>query len=184
MATVNLRPWREERSKERQKHFLMNMFGVALFAGAIILGVGYYFDLMHDRQMERNNYLKNESARLDKQLKAIKELKAKKDRLLSHLNTIQTLQASRPLIVRNFDELVKVLPNGVYYSSVTRKGIDVDITGLAEEKLDVSNLMRNFEHSIWFGEPVLSNVKLAPTGLNQFSLSLPVKVPETKGGKK
>lgn len=184
MATINLRPWREERSKERQQHFLVNLFGAALFAGVIVLAVGYYFDVMHDRQMERNNYLKSESARLDKQLKAIKELKAKKDRLLSHLNTIQTLQASRPLIVRNFDELVKVLPDGVYYSAITRKDINVQISGLAEEKLDVSNLMRNFERSIWFGEPTLSNVKLANTGLNQFSLSLPVTVPEKQGGAK
>ena len=53
MATINLRPWREEKSQERQKHFLVNLFGAALFAGGIVLAIGYYFDVMQERQLER-----------------------------------------------------------------------------------------------------------------------------------
>lgn len=179
MATINLRPWREEKSRERQKHFLLNLFGAALFAGAIVLAIGYYFDVMQERQLERNNYLKAEAAKLDKQLKEIKELKAKKKRLLARLDAIQSLQASRPLIVRNFDELVKVLPDGIYYSNVSRKGNNIGINGLAEDKLDVSNLMRNIEESIWFGEPSLSKVELSKQELNEFSLAVPVLTPKT-----
>ncbi|WP_415883240.1 PilN domain-containing protein [Neptuniibacter sp. QD34_54] len=184
MATINLRPWREERSQERQKNFLVNLFVAVLFAGGVVLAIGYYFDVMHERQLERNNYLKAEAAKLDKQLKEIKDLKAKKKRLLARLDAIQNLQASRPLIVRNFDELVKVLPDGIYYSSVSRKGNNIDIKGLAEDKLDVSNLMRNIESSIWFGEPALSKVKLAKQDLNEFSLALPVLTPKTDQGSK
>ncbi|WP_415897412.1 PilN domain-containing protein [Neptuniibacter sp. QD72_48] len=184
MARINLRPWREERSQERQKSFLINLCGSALFAGGIVLGIGYYFDVMQDRQLDRNNYLKSQAAKLDKKLEEIKELKEKKKRLLERLDAIQNLQASRPLIVRNFDELVKVLPNGVYYSSITRKSNKISIKGLAEDKLDVSNLMRNIETSIWFGEPSLSKVKLSKDELNDFALSLPVIVPkESKGSK-
>ncbi|WP_415899898.1 PilN domain-containing protein [Neptuniibacter sp. QD48_11] len=182
MATINLRPWREEKSKERQKHFLINLGGAALFAGAVVLGIGYYFDLMHDRQVDRNDYLKAESAKLDKKLKEIKELKEKKQRLLARLDAIQQLQASRPIIVRNFDELVKVLPDGIYYSRVSRKANSIGINGVAEDKLDVSNLMRNINSSIWFGEPTLSTVKLSKEGLNSFSLSLPVVTPKEKKG--
>jgi len=184
MATINLRPWREEKSQERQKNFLVNLFGAALFAGGVVLAIGYYFDVMQERQLERNNFLKAEAAKLDKQLKEIKDLKAKKKRLLARLDAIQSLQASRPLIVRNFDELVKVLPNGIYYSSVSRKGNSIDIKGLAEDKLDVSNLMRNIDRSIWFGEPTLSNVKLSKQDLNEFSLALPVLAPKTNQGSK
>lgn len=184
MATINLRPWREEKSQERQKHFLVNLFGAALIAGGIVLAIGYYFDVMQERQLERNNYLKAEAAKLDKQLKEIKDLKAKKKRLLARLDAIQSLQASRPLIVRNFDELVKVLPDGIYYSSVSRKGNNIDINGLAEDKLDVSNLMRNIERSIWFGEPALSKVKLSKEDLNEFSLALPVLTPKNNQGSK
>ncbi|WP_415886709.1 PilN domain-containing protein [Neptuniibacter sp. QD37_6] len=184
MATINLRPWREEKSKERQKRFLINLCGAAFFAGFIVLAIGYYFDVMHDRQVERNDYLKAEAAKLDKKLKEIKELKEKKKRLLARLEAIQQLQASRPIIVRNFDELVKVLPDGIYYSSLNRKGNNIGIKGLAEDKLDVSSLMRNIDSSIWFGEPALSKVNLSKGGLNEFSLSLPVITPkENKGSK-
>lgn len=184
MATINLRPWREEKSQERQKHFLVNLLGAALVAGGIVLAIGYYFDVMHERQLERNNYLKAEAANLDKQLKEIKLLKEKKDRLLARLDAIQSLQASRPLIVRNFDELVRVLPDVSYYSSIKRKDKKIDIEGLSEDKLDVSRLMRNIDSSIWFGEPALSKVKSSKGGLNTFSLSLPVITPKEKKGSK
>ncbi|WP_415902636.1 PilN domain-containing protein [Neptuniibacter sp. QD29_5] len=185
MAKINLRPWREEKSKERQKRFLMNLCGAALFAGVIVLAVGYYFDVMHERQVERNDYLKTEATKLDKKLKEIKELNEKKKRLLARLEAIQQLQASRPIIVRNFDELVKVLPDGAYYSSLSRKADTIGINGLAEDKLDVSNLMRNLDSSIWFGEPTLRKVQLSnEDGLNAFSLSLPVVTPKEKIGSK
>ena len=66
----------------------------------------------------------------------------------------------------------------------SRKANDIQINGLAEDKLDVSNLMRNIERSIWFGEPALSKVKLSKQDLNDFSLTLPVLTPQTNQGSK
>ncbi|EAR61419.1 type 4 fimbrial biogenesis protein PilN [Oceanospirillum sp. MED92] len=178
MATINLRPWREELAQERQKQFSMNLLGAAVFAGLIVFAVGFYFDEMKNRQLERNNYLKAETAKLDKQIAQIKELKAKKEALLQRLNTIQNLQSSRPVIVRNFDELVRVLPDGVHYSSLTRTGANVSITGMAADKLDVSTLMRNLDQSLWFGEPSLSSVGQVQEDSNSFNLNVPVVLPK------
>lgn len=178
MAKINLRPWREELAQERQKQFSMNLLGAALLACLIVFGIGYYFDLMKERQLDRNNYLKSETSKLDQQIAEIRKLKAKRERLLERLNAIQELQGTRPLIVRNFDELVRVLPDGVHYTSVSRKADRVAITGMAQEKLDVSTLMRNVDQSIWFGEPNLSKVGLTGAALNSFNLSIPVTKPK------
>ncbi len=178
MATINLRPWREERAEERKKNFVMNLLGTALLAGLIVFAVGYYFDVMKDRQNDRNGYLKAETAKLDRDLAAIKELKEKRAKLLERLTAIQELQGSRPLIVRNFDELVRVMPDGLYYSSLSRKANRVAIAGLAQDNLDVSTLMRNLDTSIWFGEPNLSGVGKGKGNLNTFNLSVPVAKPK------
>lgn len=180
MAKINLRPWREELAQERQKQFSMNLLGAALFAALIVFAVGFYFDEMKSRQLDRNNYLKVETAKLDAQIAQIRELKAKKDALLQRLNTIQNLQSSRPVIVRNFDELVRVLPDGVHYSSLSRNETSVSIKGLAVEKLDVSTLMRNLDQSIWFGEPSLSSVGLVQRDSNNFNLNVPVVLPKVE----
>lgn len=187
MATINLRPWREERADERKKAFSMNILGAAIFAALIVFAIGYYFDLMKERQNDRNSFLKAETAKLDKDLVAIKKLKEERARLLERMNAIQNLQASRPLIVRNFDELVRVLPDGIHYSSLSRKGNNVAVTGIATDNLDVSALMRNLNSSVWFGEPNLSSVGKSGEGVNSFKLSVGiagVEEPEKSAGKK
>jgi len=183
MATINLRPWREERARERQKKFAANLLGTAIFAALVVFGVGYYFDLMKERQIERNNYLKSETSKLDKQIAEIKELKEKRARLLERLIAIQELQGSRPLIVRNFDELVRVLPDGAHYASLNRTGEIIAVSGLAKDKLDVSSLMRNLDHSIWFGEPNLRSVGKSGESLNSFNLSVPLAKPKEEQAK-
>ncbi|MGL1465775.1 PilN domain-containing protein, partial [Vibrio parahaemolyticus] len=72
-------------------------------------------------------------------------------------------QGRRPGVVHVFDELVRVVPDGVYFKSLDRKGDVFTIHGVAETKNEVSNLMRNLDASPWFQSPQLSNVvEVAP----------------------
>ncbi len=171
MAKINLRPWREERAAARQKDFVTNILATAIGAAFLVFAVGYYYDIQMDRQKVRNDYLQGQISELDIKLKEIEELKRQRERLLERLNAIQELQGNRPIIVRNFDELVRVLPDGLFYSLLERKedGFDtnkqadarqdsIKIHGLALQNKDVSELMRNMNKSIWFGEPTLSKV--------------------------
>ncbi|RVU31465.1 MULTISPECIES: PilN domain-containing protein [Neptunomonas] len=171
MAKINLRPWREERAAAKQKEFVTNVAASALFGLALVLLVGYYYDVQFDRQVARNDYLKSEIAKLDLKIEEIEDLKKQRERLLERLNAIQELQGNRPIIVRNFDELVRVLPDGLHYVSLERSenGFDdagqassedaIKISGLVHQNEDVSELMRNLNDSIWFGEPDLSVVE-------------------------
>jgi type IV pilus assembly protein PilN len=179
MATINLRPWREEQSALRQKQFGANVIGSIIFAVFVVFLVGYYFDAMKERQIDRNNYLKSETAKLDKQIEEIKDLRLKRERLLERLTAIQELQESRPLIVRNFDELVRVLPDKTHYNSLSRKGGNVAISGTADDNLEVSSLMRSLNQSIWFGEPQLSRVD-SKGAKKTFSLSVGVVKPKAE----
>lgn len=176
MAKINLRAWREEQAAERQKQFVVNILAAAFLAAVVVFLIGFYIDMQTDRQRDRNNYLKSEIAQLDAQLKEIKELKQKRTRLLNRLNAIQELQGTRPLIVRSFDEMVRVLPDGVYYTSLARKGDSISLAGRAEKSDDVSKLMRSIYASIWFGEPNLSTVA-NDAGMKKFNLAVPVLKP-------
>ena len=177
MAKINLRAWREEQTVERQRQFIVNIIAAAFLAAVLVFLIGFYFDFQTDRQKTRNNYLKQEIAQLDVQLKEIKDLKAKRARLLDRLNAIQELQGSRPLIVRNFDEMVRVQPDGIYYLSLTRQGDTINLVGRAEKSDDVSSLMRRIYASVWFGEPNLSTVT-TDSGQKKFNLSVPIIKPK------
>jgi len=179
MTSINLLPWREKRNERLHKRLVTRLVLSAGIAVAIVIASMAYLDSMLGRQEARNNFLNQEITRLDAQLKEIQALKAKRERLLERLNAIQELQGNRPLIVRTFDELVDVLPEGVHYTSVTRSGESVAMVGLAAANEDVSALMRTLNDSVWFGEPSLSQVT-AQTGLRRFNLSVPLERPQVE----
>jgi len=184
MARINLRPWREELRAEKQKQF------VVMILGAVIIGAGLVFLWKTDvdnriaYQQSRNAYIETASKELDKQIKEIENLKRQRDELLARMQVIQDLQGKRPVIVRVFDELVRTLPDGLYYTDLKRTGERVDIVGMAESNSRISNLMRQFEESEWFTNPNLSNVAAADSrraGYSQFNLSVQQRTPEPEG---
>ncbi len=182
MARINLRPWREERNERLQKRFIGNIAGAALLGALVVFGISYYYDVQMDRQNARNAYLKTEITKLDQKIKEIQELRAKRERLLERLTAIQQLQGNRPVIVRNFDELVRVLPDGIHYESLVRKGEAITIDGLAENNNDVSDLMRRLDNSIWFAEPDLRQVD-TNAGVKHFNMQVGMSRPDAEEAK-
>ena len=68
MAKINLLPWRAERRKQRQQEF-MTMLGVASVAAVLIsLLIVLYYNAKIDAQEQRNQYLTDQIASLDKQI--------------------------------------------------------------------------------------------------------------------
>ncbi|WP_097462315.1 PilN domain-containing protein [Mangrovitalea sediminis] len=187
MARINLRPWREELRAERQKQF------VVMLVGAVIIGAGLAFlwnahmDSQISYQNSRNAYLQNATKQLDKKIREIEDLKKKREELLARMKVIQDLQGKRAIIVHVFDELVRTLPDGVYYTDLSKKGNTLSITGMAESNSRISQLMRNFEKSEWFTDPNLSNVSAADSrkaGYSEFHMTVMQKAPDVDLEKK
>ncbi|WP_020410316.1 PilN domain-containing protein [Hahella ganghwensis] len=185
MAKINLRPWREELRAERQKQF------VTILAGFLIISAGLGF-LWHqtvvsniEYQEQRNNFIKNEIAQLNKQIREIEELKKRRSALLERMRVIQDLQGKRPIIVRQFDELVRVMPEGVHLTSLSKKGEVLDVQGVGESNSRISNLMRNLDNSEWYKDPSLSSVKAVPgqEAKSSFVMNVKQETPEAEKNK-
>ena len=114
MPRINLLPWREaERKRKRQEFFLA--LGAAIATAALVTLIGrWQMSAAIAHQNDRNSILNDEIAELDKQITEIQGLEDQKRRLLARMEIIETLQRSRPEIVHIFDELVRILPEGVY----------------------------------------------------------------------
>src|SRR5690606_41401360 len=93
------------------------------------------------------------------------------------------LQGNRPIIVRVFDEMVRSLPDSVYFSSVEMKGSVIGIKGEAESNSRVSNLMRQIDASDWLASLNLTAVKAVTQGAldqaNVFEMSVRQTEPGT-----
>ncbi|MCM0610951.1 PilN domain-containing protein [Marinobacter sediminum] len=181
MAKINLRPWREELRAEKQKQFVVMILGAAIIAAGVVFLWKSDMDSRIAYQQSRNAYIETAAKKLDQQIREIESLKRKRDELLARMKVIQDLQGKRPVIVRVFDELVRTLPDGLFYSDLARAGDRINIVGMAESNSRISTLMRQFENSDWFANPNLSNVSAADdrrAGYSQFNLSVQQKTPE------
>jgi len=159
MPRINLLPWREAERKRKRQEFYLSL-GAAVATAALVTLLGrWQMNASIAHQQDRNKVLEDEIAQLDKQIEEINGLDAQKRRLLARMEIIETLQRSRPEIVHVFDELVRVLPEGVYLTFLKQSGNRFEIRGIAQSSTRVSTFMRNIDASEWLADPSLQIVE-------------------------
>jgi type IV pilus assembly protein PilN len=180
MAQINLLPWREERRQELKKEFLATVALVVALAAGVVLLVDRVVNSQIDNQDARNQYLTENIKELDKQVAEIRDLQKRRNQLLDRMRVIQELQGNRPIIVRVLDQLVRTVPDGVFYTKISTKGQKISISGVAESNNRVSSLMRRLEASDWLANPTLDKVYEAREFGDQasrFELRVDVRAP-------
>jgi type IV pilus assembly protein PilN len=162
MPRINLLPWREQERKVRRREFMIAAGGAVFAAFVFALGGKLVYSSWTDSQTEKNNLLKREIVKLDAQIADIQDLEI-----------IEKLQRKRPEIVHQFDEMVHIVPDGVYLTALKQTGNKVELHGIAQSSTRVSTFMRNIDSSVWMDNPVLQVVESAkdsPTGGSSFTL--------------
>src|SRR6202030_4114614 len=174
MPRINLLPWREQERKVRRREFLVAA-GAAVCASIILIVVGkLVYASWTEAQIEKNNLLKKEIVKLDAQIADIQDLETRKQRLVARMEIIERLQRKRPEIVHLFDELVKIVPEGVYLTALKENGNKLEIRGVAQSSTRVSTFMRNIDSSVWMDNPqlqVVESAKDSPSGGSNFTLT-------------
>lgn len=159
MTMINLLPWRElrrEREKKRFTGYLVSTFVMALL---LVLVVNYHFDKKIDEQTTLNRRLETEITEFKKQIAVIQNLKTLREGLIARMDIVQNLQATRTLTVRLFDELIHILPDGVYVNRMERVKNKITLLGYTESNSNISRMMFNIESSQWIQSPQLTEIK-------------------------
>src|SRR4029453_11587614 len=138
MPRINLLPWREAERKRKRQEFGVGAVGALRIAGFIPFGVHWHMQGMIDDQSSRNQYLKGEITKLDKQITEILDLEQQKQRLLARMQVIEQLERSRPEIVHVFDPLGRTFPDGVNLTSLKQTDRKIQIKGLAQSSTRVA----------------------------------------------
>lgn len=174
MIRINLLPHRAEKRKAQQIQFVaFSVISVVL--GAVIVGfVHMAITAQIDYQERRNAYLTKEIAVLDKQIDEIKKLREQTKSLLARKSVVENLQSTRSDVVHLLDQMLRILPDGVYLKSLKQTGNKISLTGYAQSNARVSTLMRSIADSPWLENPVLIEihaVTLKSMRLSEFSLT-------------
>ncbi|MES1941116.1 Fimbrial assembly family protein [Salinisphaera sp. T5B8] len=170
LIRINLLDWRAAARERRRKQFLGALVFAALASLVLVIVVPMlYYNHLTEIQEARNRYLESQIAIADRQLVEIRALQKTRESLITRMRIIEQLQQSRSGIVHYFDQLVDTIPNGVYLTSLSQKGNNTNLDGVAESNARVSDYMVNLDDSAWFADPRLIVIKSSENGPQRYA---------------
>lgn len=178
MIRINLLPHREEARRLRRQQFYVLAVATLIIGAVIALAVHSFNQSRIEAQQADNDYLKSEIAKLDKDIAEIRRLKEQTQALLSRKQVIEQLQSHRAETVHIFNELAKLVPEGVFLKSVKQTGLKITLNGYTQSNARVSTLMRNLDASPVLERPVLVEIKAAEFNkrrVSEFTLEIYVE---------
>ncbi|MFC0119323.1 PilN domain-containing protein [Pseudoalteromonas xiamenensis] len=158
MPHINLLPWRQQQRQASQKRFLALIGSLVFVAFFSMYMLGGIYSSMRDGQDIKNAYLNTEIALLDKQIREINELNTKKENLQQRMKLIEELQSNRNLGTQLIDEIARIVPAGIYLTSLERKGKMLKVVGRSESNNRLSSMLRNVESSYLLEKPTLQGI--------------------------
>jgi len=175
MIRINLLPHRELARASRRRQFNM-LLGIAVAAGLVTVVLGHtVIAARQSAQDARNAYLEQEIAKLDSQIGEIKKIREQTQALLARKQVVETLQSNRTEVVHLFDQMIRLLPDGLYLKSFKQAGDIVTISGYTQSSARVSTLMRSLDDSPWFESAGLVEIKAVTVNnlrANEFILTV------------
>jgi type IV pilus assembly protein PilN len=160
----------------------------ALIGGGIVLGIAGVMAAQIANQTQRNEFIKAENIRLDKQIKEIATLKQEIEALKARQQAVEDLQSDRNQPVYLMDELVKQVPEGIYLRAFKQENQRVVLNGYAQSNERVSELLRNLgTNSPWLERPDLIEIRSTAVGAGKdskrvfdFTVNVGIKRPRDK----
>lgn len=179
MIQINLLPWRQLQ-REYNQTVLTWCFEIGATIGFLVALVFYLrAESILDDQTRAVQMLKDEVQACDRKIIEISKFKKIKEALIERMKMVQSLQSTRALTVHLFDELIKIVPDGVVLDNVSRVDNRIKVHGFAESNSAVSSLMRNIESNAWIRDPILTEIKRdsgAPKATDTFSYTSEFKL--------
>ncbi|WP_374403919.1 PilN domain-containing protein [Niveibacterium sp.] len=184
MIRINLLPHREEARKLRRQQFYAFAVAVVVVGAVLALLVHSFNQARIEAQQADNDFLKSEIAKLDKDIAEIQRLREQTQALLSRKQVIELLQSHRAETVHIFNELARLVPDGVYLGcakldkdckALKQTGMKITLNGVTQSNARVSTLMRNLDASPIFERPQLLEIKAVEANkrrLSEFTLEV------------
>ena len=157
---INLLPWREARRRRQRRQLWTAIVVICIVAASVFATAWWTQSEEISFQTSRNAYLLREIRKVQAQLEEIDQIKQRKKALVARMTIIRQLQEEKVGIVRTLDNLVRALPEGLYFVSAKRSRGSFNLEGIAQSNARVSELMLNLNSSVSFGDSHLEVIRI------------------------
>ncbi len=150
------------REQQIYKPNLVIIFGISfVFVSILVLFMHHY--ILVDKinyQQERNKYLQQEIDKYKDIQIENKNLEAKKALLIKYIDLVQAIETNGIQIVHLFEELINLVPDGVFFSSLTQNANKIFLEGVADSEKNFFILIKNFKQSKFLTNPKIYSLEM------------------------
>ena len=157
---IPLLPWREARRRRQRRQLWTAIVVICIVAASVFATAWWTQSEEISFQRSRNAYLLREIRKVQTQLEEIDQIKQRKKALVARMTIIRQLQQEKVGIVRTLDNLVRALPEGLYFVSAKRSRGSFNLEGIAQSNARGSELMLNLNSSVSFGDSHLEVIRI------------------------
>ena len=141
MTAINVLAWRKAKRYQTKKRFMCCAVLASLFALAAVFSLRYYANHLLAYQIWRNDQLSSEIVQLEALAAEVNALNALQKMLLDKLSTVNHIHFVSHSLLRFFNELHHIVPEGVFLILLTRHQHKMHLSGHAESSHHLSQLM-------------------------------------------
>lgn len=144
---INLLPWREEILEYNKKVFGRLMLLAVVLSGFFLIFIYHLFFARMDYSKSYIQTLETAKTQLVNNVRGYFEYKKIEKEVSARFLTLQQLQQSRFDTVRLLNEIVLLTPKGIFLKKLERNGNQVQLSGVANSNLLISQMMTGIEKS-------------------------------------
>lgn len=159
MIAINLLDWRSKYINIQNTRFYVVTGAVVLVCAVVALSTLLIINNMSSIVNEDVAYLGSELISVEGKIQDIKDLQEKKSVLLSRRQVIESLQSNRSLAVIIFDNLIRAVPDGVVLDALSRKGVELTLSGNSDSNYSITVFMENMQKFSWVKDAKLTEIK-------------------------
>jgi len=187
MIRINLLPYRKERRQKQVIQHLSYVVAAILLVGLVIVGLNTYIGGVLSGLQAQKTQLQQENATLMKKIGKLRGLDKLRSDVEGKLALVDRLQAGRFETLNTLNEVAKVIPENVWFTSAVDSGGRLQFTGFAESNTAVANFMRALDHSKLFEHVTLDVIQrqmINQMPVRSFQLTLNRVIVKKTGAKK
>lgn len=161
MIYINLLDWRSKHIKILNHRFVAITVMAAVISALLTLSAEIVIKARINTIKSGMAYMDTQLHTVDDKIQTIKGLQDSKQLLLSRKKIIEALQESRPLYVKVFDNMVRIIPADITINEISRKGNQIDLSGVSHSNSSIATLVDKIQQLNWVKEAKIGEIKTA-----------------------
>ncbi len=159
MPAINLTPWRELQRQRLNKRFIRS-FIISISIVVICLLMNYGLNRRALRsQKKTNTHLAHQLTSINQRLNKLREIKKQYQQAEKQLGVFGSLNVENKQSLQLINEMVDIVPLGLYLQSLQRKDKSIILQGKARSQQPVLQLVQNITAARVVSKPEVLEVK-------------------------